>query len=66
VSELANQLISMRELAADPQSQRTPAPQETRRGRPGILPWLVVPALVFFVGFAVIPLIGVFVLSFTT
>lgn len=37
-----------------------------RRGRHGILPWLVVPALVFFVGFAIIPLVGVFVLSFTT
>jgi raffinose/stachyose/melibiose transport system permease protein len=36
------------------------------RGQYGTLPWLVVPALVFFVGFAVIPLIGVFVLSFTT
>jgi raffinose/stachyose/melibiose transport system permease protein len=31
-----------------------------------MLPWLVVPALVFFVGFAVIPLVGVFALSFTT
>jgi raffinose/stachyose/melibiose transport system permease protein len=31
-----------------------------------MLSWLVAPALVFFVGFAVIPLIGVFALSFTT
>jgi raffinose/stachyose/melibiose transport system permease protein len=38
----------------------------SRRGQHGILPWLVVPALVFFIGFAVIPLIGVFALSFTT
>jgi len=38
----------------------------SRRGQSGILPWLVAPALLFFVGFAVIPLIGVFVLSFTT
>lgn len=37
-----------------------------RRGQHGTLPWLVAPALVFFVGFAVIPLIGVFALSFTT
>ena len=37
-----------------------------RGGRHGILPWLVAPALVFFVGFAVVPLVGVFVLSFTT
>ncbi|WP_075731802.1 carbohydrate ABC transporter permease [Streptomyces acidiscabies] len=35
-------------------------------GRRGILPWLAVPALLFFVGFAVVPLVGVFVLSFTT
>ncbi len=45
-------------------TQRTERP--ARRDRSGILPWLVVPALVFFVGFAVIPLVGVFVLSFTT
>ncbi|MET8993402.1 carbohydrate ABC transporter permease [Nonomuraea wenchangensis] len=30
------------------------------------LPWLAVPALVFFVGFGVIPLIGVLLLSFTS
>ncbi|MEO3840746.1 sugar ABC transporter permease [Streptomyces sp. CNZ287] len=39
----------------------------TGRGdRPGILPWLAVPALLFFVGFAVVPLVGVLLLSFTT
>jgi raffinose/stachyose/melibiose transport system permease protein len=32
----------------------------------GLLPWLAAPALVFFVGFAVVPLVGVFALSFTT
>ncbi|WP_416970942.1 carbohydrate ABC transporter permease [Streptomyces sp. 4F14] len=37
-----------------------------REGRRGILPWLAVPALLFFVGFAVVPLVGVFALSFTT
>jgi raffinose/stachyose/melibiose transport system permease protein len=37
-----------------------------REGRQSILPWLAVPALLFFVGFAVVPLVGVFVLSFTT
>lgn len=37
-----------------------------RHGRRGILPWLTVPALVVFVGFAVVPLVGVFALSFTT
>ncbi|WBB61840.1 sugar ABC transporter permease [Streptomyces sp. WMMC500] len=36
------------------------------RGRRSILPWLAVPALLFFVGFAVVPLVGVFLLSFTT
>jgi raffinose/stachyose/melibiose transport system permease protein len=36
------------------------------RGPHGMLPWLAAPALVFFVGFAVVPLAGVFALSFTT
>jgi raffinose/stachyose/melibiose transport system permease protein len=37
-----------------------------RREPRSILPWLATPALVVFVGFAVIPLVGVFALSFTT
>jgi raffinose/stachyose/melibiose transport system permease protein len=37
-----------------------------RRGQRGMLPWLAAPALVMFIGFAVIPLVGVFLLSFTT
>lgn len=37
-----------------------------RESRRSILPWLAVPALLFFVGFAVVPLVGVFALSFTT
>ncbi|MEU7837761.1 carbohydrate ABC transporter permease [Nonomuraea sp. NPDC050022] len=37
-----------------------------RGGRNLPLAWLTVPALVFFVGFGVIPLIGVLALSFTT
>ncbi|GGL95508.1 ABC transporter [Streptomyces fumigatiscleroticus] len=37
-----------------------------RREPRSILPWLAAPALVVFVGFAVIPLVGVFALSFTT
>ncbi|MEV0389272.1 sugar ABC transporter permease [Nonomuraea sp. NPDC050643] len=37
-----------------------------RAGRGGSLGWLAVPALVLFVGFGVIPLIGVLVLSFTS
>ncbi|WP_419992612.1 carbohydrate ABC transporter permease [Streptomyces boninensis] len=40
------------------------APRSGRRG--SILPWLAAPALLFFIGFAVIPLVGVFALSFTT
>ncbi|MFI5660946.1 carbohydrate ABC transporter permease [Streptomyces sp. NPDC051684] len=39
---------------------------QPRHGRRSILPWLPVPALVVFVGFAVVPLVGVFALSFTT
>ncbi|MFI6440093.1 carbohydrate ABC transporter permease [Streptomyces sp. NPDC050759] len=38
----------------------------TRREPRSILPWLAAPALLVFVGFAVIPLVGVFALSFTT
>jgi raffinose/stachyose/melibiose transport system permease protein len=34
-------------------------------GRSGSLGWLVIPALVFFVAFGVVPLLGVVVLSFT-
>ncbi|HEY2697653.1 MAG TPA: sugar ABC transporter permease [Pseudonocardiaceae bacterium] len=37
-----------------------------RRSHGRMLPWLAVPALVFFAGFAVIPLVGVLGLSFTT
>ncbi|MEV7890425.1 carbohydrate ABC transporter permease [Streptomyces sp. NPDC002817] len=37
-----------------------------RREPRSILPWVAMPALVLFVGFAVIPLVGVFALSFTT
>jgi raffinose/stachyose/melibiose transport system permease protein len=44
----------------------TLAGHRVRRGHGGVLPWLAVPALVFFTGFAVIPLVGVLGLSFTT
>ncbi|OKK03156.1 carbohydrate ABC transporter permease [Streptomyces sp. CB02400] len=37
-----------------------------RREPRSVLPWLAAPALVVFVGFAVVPLVGVFALSFTT
>ncbi|MEV0612365.1 sugar ABC transporter permease [Nonomuraea sp. NPDC050404] len=36
-----------------------------RAGRGGSLAWMTVPALVFFIGFAIIPLVGVLALSFT-
>jgi raffinose/stachyose/melibiose transport system permease protein len=39
---------------------------QPKRGHHGVLPWLAAPALVFFVGFAVIPVLGVLALSFTT
>ena len=42
------------------------AGRRVRRGHGSILPWLAVPALVFFAGFAVVPLVGVLGLSFTT
>lgn len=44
----------------------TPTGSTGCRDRHGILPWLAVPALLFFVGFAVVPLVGVLLLSFTT
>jgi raffinose/stachyose/melibiose transport system permease protein len=43
-----------------------PTRHQRRRDTSGTLPWLAAPALVFFVGFAVIPVIGVLALSFTT
>lgn len=44
----------------------TPTGHQQRPGQRGVLPLLAAPALVFFVGFAVIPVIGVLMLSFTT
>jgi raffinose/stachyose/melibiose transport system permease protein len=44
----------------------TPVGHQRLRGQRGILPWLAAPALVFFVGFAIIPVVGVLLLSFTT
>jgi raffinose/stachyose/melibiose transport system permease protein len=38
----------------------------TTGGRSGPVAWMVLPALVMFVAFGVVPLIGVFALSFTT
>ncbi|MFF0865717.1 carbohydrate ABC transporter permease [Nonomuraea sp. NPDC050227] len=42
------------------------APAAAGRGGRGALAWLAVPALLLFVAFGVIPLIGVLVLSFTS
>ncbi|MEU4009050.1 carbohydrate ABC transporter permease [Streptomyces pseudogriseolus] len=42
------------------------AKQSGRRPPRSILPWLATPALLLFTGFAVVPLVGVFALSFTT
>ncbi|ABS02461.1 carbohydrate ABC transporter permease [Kineococcus radiotolerans] len=44
-------------------SAKVPSAAHTSTGRLG---WLVLPALLIFVAFAVVPLIGVFVLSFTS
>ena len=50
-----------------PASAVGPPPSVCRQERaPGPLGWLAVPALVFFIAFGVIPLIGVLLLSFTT
>jgi len=48
-----------------------PAPPGTRRttsngGRSGSVAWMALPALLFFVAFAVLPLVGVLLLSFTS
>lgn len=52
--------------AALPATDRTSrgSAEGASRGKTGSLWWLVLPALFFFLVFAVIPLIGVFVLSF--
>ncbi|SEE40509.1 carbohydrate ABC transporter membrane protein 1, CUT1 family [Arthrobacter alpinus] len=49
--------------AAPPRRQSKEA--DVSKGRTGQLAWLAVPALIFFVVFAIIPLAGVLVLSFT-
>lgn len=49
-----------------PGSTRATIHRPTAKKKSRQLAWLVVPALVFFVFFAIIPLIGVLVLSFTS
>jgi raffinose/stachyose/melibiose transport system permease protein len=43
-----------------------PTNRPHRRGQHSIYPWLAAPALLFFIGFAIIPVFGVLALSFTT
>ncbi|MEW9548254.1 carbohydrate ABC transporter permease [Nonomuraea sp. NPDC050783] len=47
-------------------ARRETSPAAAQGGRGAGLSWLAVPALVFFVGFGVIPLVGVLLLSFTS
>jgi raffinose/stachyose/melibiose transport system permease protein len=41
-------------------------PRGARGGRSGSVAWMALPALLLFVGFAVLPLVGVLLLSFTS
>ena len=57
----------MSTLVPPARSRTRPAGRTKSQGSGnGSVTWLVLPALVFFIGFAVIPLIGVLLLSFTT
>ncbi|GII55887.1 ABC transporter [Planotetraspora thailandica] len=47
-------------------AQRRTPPAATGGARNGYLSWLAVPALLIFIGFGVIPLVGVLFLSFTS
>ncbi|GGO27278.1 ABC transporter [Microbispora rosea subsp. aerata] len=47
-------------------AKRTPSAAAPGASGGGVLPWLAMPALVAFVAFALIPLIGVLLLSFTS
>jgi raffinose/stachyose/melibiose transport system permease protein len=52
---------------APPAAPRTrPEPTTSPGGRSGSVTWMALPALLFFVGFAVLPLVGVLLLSFTS
>jgi raffinose/stachyose/melibiose transport system permease protein len=51
---------------APPVVGEAPATAARGGGRTGSVAWMALPALVMFVGFGVIPLIGVLVLSFTS
>src|SRR4051812_47856809 len=49
-----------------PPAVRVKEPTRTSGGRGGSVLWMSLPALVMFVIFGIVPLIGVLVLSFTT
>ena len=49
-----------------PPTARVTSPPPTARGRTGSIGWMALPALVVFVAFAVVPLLGVIGLSFTS
>ena len=51
---------------APPTTRATPPPRVSGTVRGRSLAWMTLPALVFFVAFAVVPLIGVVLLSFTS
>jgi raffinose/stachyose/melibiose transport system permease protein len=53
-------------VAARPRERTAPAPVATRGRRQRSLSWMVLPALAIFFLFAIVPLIGVLLLSFTT
>jgi raffinose/stachyose/melibiose transport system permease protein len=49
-----------------PPTARVTSPPPSARGRGGSIGWMALPALVVFVAFAVVPLLGVIGLSFTS
>jgi raffinose/stachyose/melibiose transport system permease protein len=53
-------------VAARPRERTAPVPVATRGRRQRSLSWMVLPALAIFFLFAIVPLIGVLLLSFTT
>ena len=56
--------MSTNNLTTSPLRRQRPKVIEASKGKTGQLAWLAVPALVFFIVFAIIPLAGVFLLSF--
>lgn len=55
----------MSATATAPRVRRKKPGPESSKGKTGALAWLVLPALIFFIVFAIIPLAGVLILSFT-